>query len=225
MRRRRSWRRCATPSAPGQGQAIDCALLDTQVAVLANQGMSWLVGGVIGERMGNRHPTVVPYRVFRARDRAMVVAVGNDGQYRALCRALDRKDLLEDPRFLSNSLRIAHRDVLEADLGGTIVRFDAAELTEKLVAAGVPAGPINRVDQVFADPQVRHREVVHLFTRDDGVDIPTVGYPPRLSVTGADYRRPPPRLGEHTFEVLEADLGLSQTEIERLVAGGAIAGF
>jgi crotonobetainyl-CoA:carnitine CoA-transferase CaiB-like acyl-CoA transferase len=142
-----------------------------------------------------------------------------------LCRALERKDLLEDPRFLTNSLRIANRDVLEADLGGTIVRHSIAELMEKLVAAGVPAGPINRVDQVFADEQVRYRGLVQHFTRDDGVDIPSVGYPPRLSVTAADCRRPPPRLGEHTFEVLEADLGLTKSEIEQLAAIGAIAGF
>ena len=209
----------------GEGQRIDCALLDTQVAMLANQGMSWLVGGVVGERMGNRHPTVVPYRTFHARDGAMVVAVGNDGQYRALCRALDRMDLAGDPRFTTNSLRIAHRNVLEAELAGTIVRMTIADLMEKLVAAGVPAGPINTVDQVFADEQVQYRELVHHFTRDDGVDIPTVGYPPRLSVTAADYRRPPPRLGEHTFAVLETELGLTQAEIERLAKAGAIAGF
>jgi len=209
----------------GEGQSIDCALLDTQVAMLVNQSMSWLVGGVVGERMGNRHPTVVPYRTFRASDGDMVVAVGNDRQYRALCLALDRADLADDARFATNPARVANRDVLEAELAGTIVRRTIADLMERLTTVGVPAGPINRVDQVFADPQVIHRDLVHHFTRADGVDIPSVGYPPRLSATRADFRRPPPRLGEHTFEVLAERLGLDAGEIGRLNAAGAIAGF
>lgn len=209
----------------GEGQWIDCALLDTQVAMLANQGMSWLVGGVVGQRMGNAHPTVVPYRTFRARDGSLVIATGNDRQYRSLCEAVDRPDLAADERFTTNSLRIRNRDVLEAELGGAIVRLPVAEIMEKLVAAGVPAGPINNIDQVFADPQVLARQIVHQFPRADGIAVPGVAYPPQLSATPPDYRLPPPRLGEHTDAVLGEELGMSGEEIARLKASGVIAGL
>jgi crotonobetainyl-CoA:carnitine CoA-transferase CaiB-like acyl-CoA transferase len=209
----------------GEGQRIDCALLDTQVAMLANLGSSWLVGGVVAGRMGNAHPAVVPYRTFHAKDGVLTVAVGNDRQFRALCLTLGRNDLAADPRFAINSLRIENRVVLEAELAKTLAGLPMAATIDKLIAAGVPAGPINSIDRVFADPQVEARGLTHSFMREDGIAIPGVGYPPQLSATPPDYRMPPPRLGEHTFAVLAEELGLDRVEIARLTEAGVIAGI
>lgn len=208
----------------GKGQHIDVALLDSQVAMLANQGMSWLVGGVVGTRMGNAHPTVVPYRTFAAADGSLVVAVGNDRQFQTLCRVIDRPDLAADPRFTDNRGRVVAREVLEAELARTIAGLGADDLAEKLMAAGVPAGPINTIDRVFADPQVVHRGLAGGFERADGVTVPTVAYPPRLSASPAEARLPPPQLGEHTAEILAGELGLAEAAIARLRAEGVIAG-
>ena len=207
----------------GEGQYIDCALLDTQIAMLANQGYSWLVGGVVAKPMGNAHPTVVPYRTFAAADGPLVVAVGNDGQYRNLCLALDRADLADDPLYATATTRVINRVTLEAELQKTIARRHVHELIDALSARGVPCGPINTIDQVFADPQIEARHIVHRFPRADGVETPTVAYPPKLSATPADYRRAPPRLNEHRSEILSDWLGLAPGEEERLIAAGALS--
>jgi len=207
----------------GEGQRIDCALLDSQVAMLANQGLSYLVAGVVGARMGNAHPTVVPYRTFRAADGDIVVAVGNDRQFRALCVALERADLIADPRFTGNIGRVRHRAELEATLAETIARRPAAEQLAALARAGVPSGPINSIDAVFADPQVQARALVKTIPREDGAQVPSVAYPPRLSRTPADYRRAPPRLGADTAEVLEHELGLDAEARAALATQGVIA--
>lgn len=200
----------------GQGQYIDCALLDAQVAMLANQASSHLVAGVVPKPMGNAHPTIVPYRTFQAKDGPLVIACGNDGQFNALCRALGRLDLAQDERYRRNSDRIAARGELEDDLARTIARRGVEDLTQALVEAGVPAGPINTLDKVFADPQVKFRHVVRTFEREDGVGVPIVAFPPKLSVTPADYRQPPPDVGEHTGEALRDWLGLDDAAIAAL---------
>ncbi|SMH37273.1 CaiB/BaiF CoA transferase family protein [Azospirillum agricola] len=206
----------------GKGQHIDCALLDTQVAVLANQGMNWLVGGQVPRRMGNGHPNVVPYRCFATNDGHIIVAVGNDGQFRALCRLLERQDLLEDSRFADNPGRQRNRQELEAALAESIAGWTSAALTAAMAGAGVPAGPINRIDQVFADPQVAARSLVHRLETDDGTTIPVVGFPARLSQTPARYRQAPPRLGQQTADVLGELLGLSPAELDDLKARAVI---
>ncbi len=206
----------------GEGQHIDCALLDTQIAVLANQGMNWLVGGQVPKRLGNGHPNVVPYRCFATADGHIIVAVGNDGQFRALCRLLDREDLLADERFASNPGRQAHRAELEATLAESMARWTSADLIEALSGGGVPAGPINRIDQVFDDPQVVARGLVHRLETPGGTPVPIVGFPARLSRTPARYRRVPPRLGEQTDEVLSDLLDLTENELEELRAAGVI---
>jgi len=207
----------------GEGQYIDCALLDTQIAMLANHGYSYLVGGVIAKPMGNAHPTVVPYQTFDASDGPLVIAVGNDGQFRALCQALGRADLIADERFLTASKRVLNREILIPELQREIGKQRINELIDTLSAQGVPAGPINSIDQVFADPQIEARDIVHHFKREDGVAIPGVAYPPKLSATPADYRRAPPRLNEHRSEILRDWLGLSAQEEERLLSVGALA--
>lgn len=200
----------------GQGQHIDCALLDTQVSLLANQAMNWLVGGQVPRRLGNGHPNVVPYRCFATADGHIIVAVGNDGQFRNLCRLLDRQDLLDDARFATNAGRQTNRVELEAALADSIGTWASAPLIARLAEFGVPGGPINRVDQVFADPQIQARGLVRHITMDNGADIPMVGFPAQLSATPATYRHAPPRLGGQTQTVLHDLLGLDDDAMRDL---------
>lgn len=207
----------------GEGQHIDCALLDTQVALLANQGMNWLVGGRVPERLGNSHPNIVPYRSFAARDGHVIVAVGNDRQFQALCVALEEPSLADDPRYRSNEVRLAHRDGLEARLAARIALLPADGLLERLTAAGVPCGPVNCIDQVFDDPQVRARGLVQTLDAAGG-RVPTLAFPARLSATPATYRNPPPQLGEHTEAVLRERLHLDDDELVALAQRGVLQG-
>ena len=206
----------------GVGQQIDISLLDTQIAMLANQAMNWLVGGIVPGRLGNRHPTVVPYKTFEVADGMMVIAVGNDGQFRLLCDEIGESALGTDPRFATASARLANRDAIEAIVEDRIAPFTKDEIIARLVARGVPAGPVNSIDQVFADPFVEARGAVHRFERADGVEIPSVAFPGKLSETPADYRCPPPQVGENTIEGLRDWLGCSDPEIDELITAGAI---
>lgn len=207
----------------GEGQHIDCSLLDTQISMLANQALSYLVGGKAPGRLGNAHPTVVPYRVFDAADGPIVVAVGNNGQYAALCAVLGVPELASDPRFDTNARRVVNRAELEPMLQEIIVRHKVADLMAQFPARGVPAGPVNDIGQVFQDPFVQARSTVHHFRRADGVDVPSVAYPARLSATPARFERPPPRLGEHTKDALADWLGLEDAELDILKQAGVIA--
>ncbi|MFV3076340.1 CaiB/BaiF CoA transferase family protein [Niveispirillum fermenti] len=207
----------------GEGQHIDCSLLDTQITMLANQALSYLVGGKAPGRLGNAHPTVVPYRVFDAADGPIVVAVGNNGQYAALCAVLGVPELAIDPRFDTNARRVVNRAALEPMLQEIIARHKVADLMAQFPARGVPAGPVNDIGQVFQDPFVQARGTVHHFQRADGVDVPSVAYPSRLSATPARFDRPPPRLGEHTRDALADWLGLDGPELDALKQAGVIA--
>jgi len=207
----------------GEGQHIDCSLFDTQIAMLANQSLSYLVSGKSPGRLGNAHPTVVPYKVFEASDRPVVIAVGNNGQFAAMCAVLEIGSLSKDPRYLTNSLRVANRVTLEQTLADVIRTRPMAELVASLSQRNVPCGPVNTVGQAFAEPSVAAHKLVHHFEREDGVGVPSVAFPAALSETPAQYSRMPPRLGEHTFEILENWLGLEDAEIERLEALGVVA--
>lgn len=209
--------------ATGVGQHVDCSLLDTQMSMLANQAMSWLVGGIVPGRMGNAHPTVVPYRTFNAQDGALVVAVGNDKQFQSLCHAINRLDLAADARYLRNADRVRNRDALEQELQSTISHLQRNSLISLLDEAKVPTGPVNTIDQVFQDPFTEARKVVQRFTREDGVSIPTLSYPNKLSETPPDYRLPPPKLGEHTYEVLRDWLKMTQDDLAMLAEKKVIA--
>jgi crotonobetainyl-CoA:carnitine CoA-transferase CaiB-like acyl-CoA transferase len=208
----------------GIGQYLDLSLLDTQISMLGNQALNWLIGGMVPGLMGNAHPSIVPYRTFQAADAIIVVGVGNDAQFRSLCEAIERPELAQDERFARNPSRVKHRAVLEAELQRTIGGRRADELIGRLSAAGVPAGPMNTIDKVFQDPFVEARHVVQRFEREDGVSIPTVAFPGKLSATPADYRREPPRLGQHTHEVLGQWLQMSEAELGQLESAGVIAG-
>lgn len=186
----------------GEGQQIDISLLDTQIACLANQAMNWLVGGVDPGRLGNRHPTVVPYKTFDVADGTIIIAIGNDGQFRAFCALMGAPQLAQDARFVTASARLINRDAIEAEVQRLVANEPGLPLIDRLAAAGVPAGPVNKVSEVFADPFITARNVVHDFVRADGAHIPSVAFPGKLSATPATMRRPPPRVGEDEQSIL-----------------------
>ena len=186
----------------GEGQQIDISLLDTQIACLANQAMNWLVGGVDPGRLGNRHPTVVPYKTFDVADGTIIIAIGNDGQFRAFCMLMGVPQLAQDERFVTARARLINRDAIEAEVQRLVANEPGLPLIDRLAAAGVPAGPVNKVSEVFADPFITARNVVHDFVRADGAHIPSVAFPGKLSATPATMRRPPPRVGEDEQSIL-----------------------
>ncbi len=189
--------------ATGQGQHIDIALFDVQAAMLANQATNWFVSGVAPTRMGNAHPNLVPYQPFPCSDGMVVIAVGNDAQFRALCGALGAEGAASDDRFATNAGRIAHRAAVVAALSTLTSGLTMAWLMTRLEAAGVPCGPVNTVDQVFAEPQAIHRELeVEQARADLSGPVRTVASPIRMSATPVAYDRPPPALGQDTAEVL-----------------------
>ncbi|MEO0501413.1 MAG: CaiB/BaiF CoA-transferase family protein [Pseudomonadota bacterium] len=209
--------------ATGQGQHIDAALMQTQIAVLGNHWSNYLNAGVVGGRMGNAHATVVPYRDFQAADGRIIVACGNDGQFAKFCTLLGHPEWAEDDRFRTNGARSENRPVLEALLGGEIARHGAAALLSDMRAAGVPGGPINDLEAVFADPHVRASGIVASAPRADGTEVKVVGYPHRLSATPASVRTAPPLLGQDTRGVLMDELGLSDERLEDLRKRNVIA--
>lgn len=210
--------------ATGQGQHIDMALLDVQVAWLANLGQSYLTSGKLPERLGNAHAAVVPYQVFPTADGHIVLAIGNDGQFRKFCAFAGAPELAEDIRFAGNSDRIRNRAELVPKLTALIAAYPSSHWISGLESRGVPCGPINRLDQVFADPQVIARAMT--------VDLPhpaaggqparLIASPIKLSETPIEYHRPPPILGEHSAEILGERLGFSAADIAGLRERGVI---
>jgi crotonobetainyl-CoA:carnitine CoA-transferase CaiB-like acyl-CoA transferase len=186
----------------GLGQHIDMALLDVQIACMANQASNYLVGGKAPERMGNAHPNIVPYQDFPTADGNMILTIGNDGQFRKFCGVAGKPAWADDPRFATNPARVANRrELIEAMNEVTRTRTSQAWV-DALEAAQVPCGPINGLDQVFADPQVIARGLAIETVNADRAKTPMVACPIRLSASPAPARRAPPRLGEHTDEVL-----------------------
>jgi crotonobetainyl-CoA:carnitine CoA-transferase CaiB-like acyl-CoA transferase len=188
----------------GRGSHIDVALLDVQVGVLANQALSFLVTGKVPARLGNAHPVVVPYQVFPAADGHVIIAAGNDGQFAKLCRVLGEPELAQDPKYQTNADRVRNRDQLIPHLFGLTARFKRAELATELEAVGVPAGPINNLGEVFADPQVIHRGMrIDLQSEAAATGtIPGVRTPIVINGQPMAAGRPSPRRGEHTDEIL-----------------------
>jgi crotonobetainyl-CoA:carnitine CoA-transferase CaiB-like acyl-CoA transferase len=209
--------------ATGEGQHIDCALLDSQVAVLVNQGMNHLVGGQKPGRLGNAHPNVVPYRDFETSDGYVLVACGNDGQFQNLCRLLKLPELADDIRFKKNDGRLKHRVELETRLADAVRTWTSSGFFAAMEAAGVPGGPINTIDQVLADPQIAARGLLREMKRGDGTPVTVIGYPGQLSRTPASYRIAPQTHGEDTDEIL-AEFGVDDDARERLRTIGVING-
>jgi crotonobetainyl-CoA:carnitine CoA-transferase CaiB-like acyl-CoA transferase len=207
--------------ATGQGQAIDMALLDTQVAMLANLGAGYLATGVAPQRAGNAHQNIVPYQVFEVADGHLILAVGNDGQFARFCAVAGCPELTGDARFTRNADRVRHRSVLVPLLAAVLKRRPRAEWLEALEAAKVPCGPINDLAEVFADPQVQARAMTVAMDHPLAGDIRVVASPIRLSQTPVQYRRAPPLLGADTAEVL-AEFGLDAAAVAHLRAAGAV---
>jgi formyl-CoA transferase len=198
----------------GEGQFVDIALLDTQVSWLANVAMNYLITGEAPGRYGNAHPNIVPYQTFETADGRLAIGVGNNAQFRRLCETLEIAHATGDERFSTNAARVKHRDELIAQLQKSLRIKTTAEWLDQLAAAGVPAGKINNVQEVFAEPQVAARQMLQRVMDATGELLPLVGPVAKFSATPSDIRRAPPRLGEHTEEILREYLSLSREQIE-----------
>jgi crotonobetainyl-CoA:carnitine CoA-transferase CaiB-like acyl-CoA transferase len=197
----------------GRGQHIDLALMDVQIASLANQAANYLVGGEAPARLGNAHPNIVPYQDFPTADGYMIIAVGNDGQFARLCSVLGRPEWGADGRFDSNALRVQHRQELVALICGVTRRRRTDDWVALMEQAGVPCGPINTLDRVFADPQVKARGMQIQMAHAAAGSVPLVANPIKLSASPVEYTRSPPMLGEHTEEVLRDWLQAGSAQI------------
>jgi crotonobetainyl-CoA:carnitine CoA-transferase CaiB-like acyl-CoA transferase len=208
--------------ATGEGQVIDMALLDAQVAMLANLGSQYLVGGVVPHRMGNGHPSIVPYQAFEAADGHVILAVGNDAQFARFCAIAGHPEWAGDPRFARNADRVRNRDVLVPLIAYAMRMRVRADWLAALEAGGIPCSSVNDIDEVFADPQVRARGLQVAVDHPARDALPLVASPLRLSATPVRYRSAPPTLGQHTEEILR-EFGFSGEEIAALWAAEAIS--
>ena len=207
----------------GVGQHIDLSLLDTQVAMLANQGMNYLVSGQVPERHGNGHPNIVPYQSFSCADGEILLAVGNDAQFRKACDVFGLDDLADDDRFRTNRGRVEHRAQLVPVLARVMLSQPCQYWLAALQKVGVPCGPVNDVGQALNQPQVHHRGMVFELESNDGARVPQLANPLKFSAADMAYRLPPPVLGDSTYEVLSGALGLSEDEIRDLIELGVVA--
>ena len=207
----------------GKGQKVEVCLFDTALALLANVGNSHLATGSDARRYGNGHPTIVPYTTFPAADGSIAIAVGNDGQFARFAELLGHSNWAADERFQKNSARINHREVIETMIAQETVRWQRDELLAALRAHGIPSGQVNTVAQALADKHALDRQMVTSIQHPTIGSFATLGIPLRLLDTPASIRLPPPRLGEHTQQVLSQDLGMTQDQISVLSAQGVIA--
>ncbi|GAB3435864.1 CoA transferase [Massilia solisilvae] len=206
----------------GEGQYIDMALLDVQVAAMANMNMNYLVSGVIPKRQGNAHANIVPYQVFRSSDGHLVLAVGNDRQFAKFCDIAGCPQLATDERFATNANRVRNREVLVPMLQEVLLTRTTAEWVAPLEAAGVPSGPINNIAQTFEHPQVKHRKMKVDLPHPQSGTVPSVANPIKFSGTPIAYRTAPPLLGQHTQDVLSTLGGMADEEIKALRDKGVI---
>jgi len=206
----------------GIGQHVDMALLDVQVACLANQAMNYLTTGTPPRRLGNAHPNIVPYQDFPTADGDFILTVGNDGQFRKFAEVAGQPQWADDPRFATNKLRVANRGELIPLIRQATVFKTTAEWVSQLEKAGVPCGPINDLAQMFQDPQVVARGLAVTIPHPLAGSVPQVASPIRLSETPVEYRRAPPLLGEHTEAVLSEVLGLDTDAVHRLRSAGVL---
>jgi len=206
----------------GRGQYIDCSLLDVQVSALANIASNYLVADREAGRWGTAHESIVPYQVFSTLDRPIAIAVANEKMWTTFCEVLGRPEWITDPRFDSNPKRVEHRDVIIPLIGEAMERKRCDEWMGLLVGAAIPCGPVNDMQGLFDDPQVRHRGMVAEIPHPSIGTLRLTGIPVRHSETPGTIRRPPPLLGEHTDDVLAEVLGYSPEKIASLRDRGAI---
>tara|TARA_B100001123_G_scaffold112595_1_gene131233 strand:- start:1738 stop:2955 length:1218 start_codon:yes stop_codon:yes gene_type:complete len=206
----------------GRGQYIDMALLDCQVAILANQAMTYLAAGQTPIRMGNAHPNIVPYQVFETQDGHIILAIGNDGQFRRFCELSDQSHLAQDPRFVANRDRVKHRAQLIEVLVPLMRGKNTGDWLNLLEPGGIPCGRINSIDETLNDPQVLHRQMRTHAPHSSLGEIDLLGSPLKLSDTPGEVRRAPPVLGEDTDQVLRDVLGYEDSAISALHADGVV---
>ncbi|MGL5632109.1 MAG: CaiB/BaiF CoA transferase family protein [Azovibrio sp.] len=206
----------------GVGQHIDMALLDVQVATIANMNMNYLTSGVVPKRQGNAHANIVPYQVFKASDGELVIAVGNDSQFAKLCDIIGCPELAADERYATNANRIRNREVLIPMLQAILLKKTVAEWITAIEPEGVPCGAINNLAQVFDHPQIRHRGLKIELPHPASGTTPLVANPIKFSSTPIKYDKAPPLLGQHTKEVLSTLGGLSETDLAQLSVRGII---
>jgi crotonobetainyl-CoA:carnitine CoA-transferase CaiB-like acyl-CoA transferase len=206
----------------GVGQHLDLALFDSLTAVLANQAANYLATGEAPGRLGNAHPNIVPYQTFKTADGAVILACGNDNLFRKFCEVANCTHLADDPRYASNGKRVENRVELTRILDEVFARRTTRDWVDALEAAGVPNGPINTIDQVFAEPQAKARGLRIELDHPAAGKVPLVRSPMRFSATPVEHERPPPLLGQHTDEVLRDLLEMSDGEIAKLRASGAL---
>jgi len=206
----------------GKGQHLDIALFDSQIGMLANVASNYLISGNLPKRHGNAHANIVPYQSFQASDGWFVIAVGNDKQFERLCKVIGKWELVSDERFATNSVRVQNRDELISILKPIFATKTVSEWLS-LIGAEFPCGPIKNLEQVFAEPQVQAREMLIEMEHPTIGKLPLVGSPLKFSDTKVDYKLPPPRLGEHTGEVLKELLGYSATRIDELQKNKAVS--
>tara|TARA_Y100001970_G_scaffold294286_1_gene449811 strand:- start:26711 stop:27898 length:1188 start_codon:yes stop_codon:yes gene_type:complete len=206
----------------GRGQHVDMALLDVTVASMANQAMNYLIDGGVPTTMGNAHPNIVPYEAYKSADHYIIIAVGNDEQFRRLCEVAGCVGLADDERFVTNRDRVNNRSELGIILNEIIVSKPRIFWLEELENVGVPCGPINNLEQVFADPQIQSRGTQRQLDHPEGGKLPTVANPIHLSESPIEYERPPPILGQHNGEVFGRLLRLTQDDIQRLKDDGVV---
>ena len=206
----------------GQGQYIDMALLDCQVAILANQAMTYLAAGQTPVRMGNAHPNIVPYQVFETQDGHIILAIGNDGQFRRFCELADQPHLAQEPRFVANRGRVKHRAQLIEALALLMKSKNTDDWLNLLEPEGIPCGRINSIDETLNDPQVIHRQMRTQALHSSLGEVNLLGSPLKLSETPGEVRRAPPVLGEDTDQVLREVLGYEDSAISALQADGVV---
>jgi len=206
----------------GAGQHLDLALLDTQVGILANQGMNYLATGVVPGRIGNAHPNIVPYQPFKTKDGDVILACGNDNLFNKFCAVAGCQHLAQDSRFATNSKRVENRDAITALLAEIFAQRTTKDWCDALEAAGVPNGPINNLKQVFEEPQVAARGMKIELDHAAAGKVPLIASPMKFSATKLEFKNPPPVLGQHTEEVLRGVLKMDDAAIARLRSEGVV---
>ena len=206
----------------GRGQYVDVGMLDATAALLTYQAANYFATGTVPGRLGNRHPTIVPYETFEGSDGEFVIAIGNDDQWRRLCTSIGQPELSVDERFATNRNRVAHYETLRPLLAGILVGRTRAEWVQALRTAGVPCGSVRDVGEVLADPHLDAREMVQIVEHAVAGAVRVTGVPIKLSDTPGSVRTPPPLLGQHTREILARDAGFSPAAVDELVASGVV---
>jgi crotonobetainyl-CoA:carnitine CoA-transferase CaiB-like acyl-CoA transferase len=206
----------------GVGQHLDLALLDTQVGILANQGLNYLATGKAPGRIGNAHPNIVPYQPFKTKDGDVILACGNDNLFNKFCEVAGCQDLAQDPRYSTNARRVENREDITERLAAIFRKRTTQDWCDALEAAGVPNGPINNLKQVFEEPQVVARGMRIELDHAVAGKVPLIASPMKFSGTPLEFKQPPPVLGQHTDEVLRGVLKLSDAEVSKLRGDGIL---